>query len=121
MKNGVFQFLRTVTLSVFCHSFTASVFGSCARHSLALSGLSSVVTTEERSTVEVRRRKAPVLDFRRISVFWGFSGRRMRYVSDQTHWNRGPDFGIIDRVVCRSTDYDVKWQIPANYHKDRSL
>jgi len=39
----------------------------------------------------------------------GFTGR----VDGQKRWNGCPYWGIIDNVVCRSTDYEVKWQISA--------
>lgn len=41
-------------------------------------------TTEEESLVEVRRKDAKMLDFRRISVFRGLSERRVRHVGEQT-------------------------------------
>jgi len=68
-------------------------------------------TIEGKSAVEVRRKTAKILDLQRISVSWGLSGSRIGHVADQTPSNRGPDSGIIDCVVCRSTNYDVKWQI----------
>jgi hypothetical protein len=37
-----------------------------------------------KSVVEVRRRNAQMLDFRRISVSWGLSGKRIGHVGDQT-------------------------------------
>ena len=43
--------------------------------------------------------------------------RRIGHVGDQAPLNRGPDYGIIDRVACRNTDYEVKWQIPADSNK----
>jgi len=39
-NHGVFLLLIEVTLSLLCHSSTASVFDSFARHSSAFSGLS---------------------------------------------------------------------------------
>jgi hypothetical protein len=65
--------------------------------------------TEERSLVEVCQKDAKTLDFRRISMPSGLSVSRISHVGDQTPGNRGPDFGIIDRVACRSIDYEVTW------------
>ena len=41
-------------------------------------------TTEEKSPVGVRRKTAEMMDFRRISVFKGFSQRHAGYVGGQT-------------------------------------
>ena len=35
-------------------------------------------------------------------------GRRIGHVGDQTPRNRDPDFGIIDCVACRSSNYGFK-------------
>jgi len=46
--------------------------------------MAKIRTIEGKSVVEVRRRNAQMLDFRRISVFWGLSGKRIGHVGDQT-------------------------------------
>ena len=46
--------------------------------------LAKIRTTGEKSPVGVRRKTAEMLDFRRISVFEGLSGRRIGHVGDQT-------------------------------------
>jgi hypothetical protein len=45
--------------------------------------------------------------------------RRIGHVGDQAHLNRGPDYGIIDRVEYMNTDYEVEWQIPADSNKGK--
>ena len=39
----------------------------------------------------------------------------------QNRWHRCPDSGIIDRVTCRSTIYELKWQIPDPKTKGEKL
>lgn len=46
--------------------------------------IAKICVTQEKSPVEVRRKNAKMLDFRRISVFGGLSGRRIGHVADQT-------------------------------------
>ena len=46
--------------------------------------LAKTRTIEGKSVVEVRRKTAEILDFRRISVPWGLSGTRIGHVGDQT-------------------------------------
>ena len=41
-------------------------------------------TTEQKSLIEVRRKDAHMLDFRRIRVFWGLSWRHIGHVGNQT-------------------------------------
>ena len=43
-----------------------------------------VYTADEKSPVKVRRKNAPVLDLRRISVLGGLSGRLIGHTGDQT-------------------------------------
>jgi hypothetical protein len=43
-NQGVFQLLKEVTLRMLCHSSTASVLGSFARHSSAFSGSCTVLS-----------------------------------------------------------------------------
>ena len=69
-------------------------------------------STEEKLLVGVRRKNAKMLDSRRISVFWGLSGRFICPAAEQTGRNRDPECGIIDCIACRSSDYELKWQIP---------
>ncbi len=68
-----------------------------------------ICIAEEKSPVEVRRKSAKMLDFQRIGVSGGLSGTCL--------WpeplKSSPYCGIIDSVACRSTDYEVKWKIPA--------
>lgn len=42
----------------------------------------------------------------------GLSGMRIGHVSDEATLNRGPEFGSIDRVVCRNATNDVRWPNP---------
>ena len=70
-----------------------------------------VCIADEKSPVKVRRKNAPVLDLRRISVLGGLSGRLIGHTGDQMPWSRGTDCGIIDDVACRSANDNVKWQI----------
>jgi hypothetical protein len=44
-----------------------------------------ICITEDKSPVEVRRRTAEILDFRRINVFVGLYGRRIGRVSDRPY------------------------------------
>ena len=46
--------------------------------------IAKIYATQEKSPVEVCRKDAKMLDFRRISVFGGFPGRRLGPVCDQT-------------------------------------
>jgi hypothetical protein len=72
-----------------------------------------IYIAEDKSPVEVGRRTAEMLNFRRISVFEGLSQRHAGYFGDQPPSTGGPDSATIDHVACRNTDYGVKWEIPA--------
>ena len=62
---------------------------------------------DEKSTVEVRRKTAKMLDYQRIGVFWGRSDRNVYRVGDQRRWNRTAYCAIIEAVACRSTVYEL--------------
>jgi len=58
---------------------------------------------EERSAVAVHRKTAITLGLGRIKAIRGLCERRIDHVGDQTPCNRGPDFDIINDIVCRIT------------------
>ena len=80
-----------------------------------------IATPQDKSLVEVRRKNVKMMDSPLISVFRCLSRSRIGHVGGQMLWNRSPDFGIIDCVACRSTDCDVKWQIPGHVSRRQFL
>ena len=46
--------------------------------------ITKIHATQDKSAVEVRQKEARMLDFRRIGVLAGLSGRRLGHVGDQT-------------------------------------
>jgi hypothetical protein len=72
---------------------------------------SKIWTGNEKSLVEVRRKSAKMLDFQRIRVSWGLSGR-FTGRDGQKRRNRAPYYGIMMTMAYRSINYEVKWQIP---------
>jgi hypothetical protein len=44
----------------------------------------TICITEDKSPVEVRRKMAEMMDFRRISIYWGLSEKRIGHFGDPT-------------------------------------
>jgi len=52
---------------------------------MTANGVKILVDDDEKSLVEVRRKSARILDFRRISVSWSLSGTRIGCFDGQTY------------------------------------